>query len=225
MCVELFGFQFAAPAWDKGPAEVPNAGQPAHYRLYGLLDIDHARVMGYHSYGENVASEAAYAAKPLPNDYVNVVAAKFGGGVFNGRRIPDGGCLGAAQREVEGVTDLSMPVQLSFEAWVASKSDSRVMAAFAKWSKCMVASGYQYDNPMDANNDKQWSGATASAKEIAVAVADVNCKVTTNLVGIRMAVNAAYQRMSMSQHGVELAAIKAALARQAATASAILANN
>ncbi len=54
-------------------------------------------------------------------------------------------------------------------------------------------------------------------------MADVNCKKTTNLAGIRMAVDAAYQRKAMSQHGVELNAIKAGLVRQAATASAILA--
>ncbi len=222
-CVEQFGFQFAAPAWDKSPADVPNAGQPSHYRLYGLLDEDHAKQMGYHSYGEKRASEAAYADKKLPDDYYNVVAAKFGGGVFNGKTIPDGGCLGAAQREVEGATDVSMPVQLAFDAWTASKSDSRVVAAFAKWSKCMAGSGYHYSTPMEANNDPKWSGETASAEEIAVAVADVNCKKTTNLAGIRMAVDAAFQRESISQHGVELNAIKAGLVRQAATASAILA--
>ena len=76
---------------------------------------------------------------------------------------------------------------------------------------------------MEANNDPNWSGDKASAEEIAVAVTDVNCKKTTNLVGIRMAVDAAYQRMAISQHGAELNAINAAFVRQAATASAILA--
>jgi hypothetical protein len=37
------------------------------------------------------------------------------------------------------------------------------------------------------------------------------------------AVDAAYQRQAISQHGAELDAIKAGFARQAATASAILA--
>ncbi len=222
-CVEQFGFQFAAPAWDKSPAEVPNGGQPTHYRLYGLLDVDHAKQMGYHSYGQTVASEAAYADMKLPNDYYNVVTAKFGGGTFNGKTIPDGGCLGAAQREIEGTTDLSLPEQLTFDSWTASKSDSRVVAAFARWSKCMAQSGYSYSTPMEANNDPKWSGDKASAEEIAVAVANVNCKKTTNLVGIRMAVDAAYQRKAISQHGAELSAIQAALVRQAATASAILA--
>jgi hypothetical protein len=38
-----------------------------------------------------------------------------------------------------------------------------------------------------------------------------------------MAVDAAYQRKAISQHGAALNAIKAALVRQAATASAMLA--
>lgn len=222
-CVEQFGFQFAAPAWDKSPADVTSSGQAMHYRLYGLLDDGHARQMGYHSYGENLASEAAYQDLKLPNDYYNVVAAKFGGGTFNGKAIPDGGCLGAAQREVEGATDLGLPVQLAFDAWTASNNDSRVVAAFAKWSTCMAGAGYHYGTPMEANNDPKWSGDKASAEEIAVAVADVNCKKTTNLAGIRMAVDAAYQGKAITQHGVKLNAIKAALVRQAATASAILA--
>ena len=222
-CVEQFGFQFAAPAWDKSPADVPNGEGSAHYRLYGLLDVDHAKQMGYHSYGQDVASEAAYADVKLPNDYYNVVAAKFGGGTFNGKVIPDGGCLGAAQREVEGATDVSLPEQLAFDSWTASKSDSRVVAAFATWSECMAKSDYDYSTPMEANNDPKWSGDKASAEEIAVAVADVNCKKTTNLVGIRMAVDAAYLRIAISQHGAELNAINAAFVRQAATASAILA--
>ncbi len=222
-CVEQFGFEFAAPAWDKSPADVPNGGQPAHYRLYGLLDDDHAKQMGYHSYGENLASEAAYADKKLPDDYYNVVAAKFGGGIFNGKTIPDGGCLGAAQRHVEGATDASMPVQLAIDAWTASNRDSRVVAAFAEWSNCMARSGYHYSTPMGANNDPKWSGDKASAEEIAVAVADVNCKKTTNLAGIRMAVDAAYEREAIGQYGVELNSVKAGLVRQAETASAILA--
>lgn len=222
-CVEKFGFQFAAPTWDKSSSDVVDAGQPTHYRLYGLLDESHAKLMGYHSYGQIPASEAAYADKKLPNDYYNVVAAKFGGGVFNGKTIPDGGCLGAAQREVEGAADLSLPDQLASRAWTAAKGDSRVAAAFAKWSACMAGSGYQYSTPMEANNDPKWSGEKASAEEIAVAVADVNCKKATNLVGVRMAVDAAYQREAIGQHGAELDAIKAGLTRQATTASAILA--
>jgi len=222
-CVEQFGFQFDAPAWDKSPAEMPNGGQPAHYRLYGLLDEEHAMQMGYHSYGEFPAREAAYAAEERPDDYYNVVAAKFGGGTYNGIPIPDGGCVGAARREVEGATDLSAPLQLAFDAWTAANRDSRVAAGFAKWSKCMADSGYHYSTPMEANNDPKWSGDKASAEEIAVAVADVNCKKTTNLVGIRMAVDAAYQRRAISEHGEELHAVQAALVQQAATASSILA--
>jgi hypothetical protein len=104
-----------------------------------------------------------------------------------------------------------------------SNSDSRVVAAFARWAKCVAQSGYDYSTPMEANDDPKWSGDKTSAEEIAVAVADVNCKKTTNLVGIRMAVDAAYPRKAISQRGAGLSAIQAALVRQAATASAILA--
>jgi hypothetical protein len=220
-CMAEFGFDFVAPVWDKNAAEL--GGQPGHYRLFGLLDGEHATQMGYHSYGENPASETSYADKDLSNDYFNLLAAKFGGGVFNGRAIPDGGCLGAAQRTVEGTTDFSWIDLLGYDAWTASNSDSRVVAGFANWSRCMAGSGYQYRTPMEANNDPKWSGEKASAEEIAVAVADVGCKKATNLAGIRMAVEAAYQLDAIGVHRAELDALRAAYARQTATALAILA--
>lgn len=229
-CVEEFGFAFDVPPWDKNPAELPNGGRPTHYRRYGLLDEDHAKEMGYHSYGEIPASEATYSERALPDDYYNVFDARYGGGVLNGKTIPEGGCIGAAWRAL-GVdpagTGLNLPdllEQLGFEAWTAAKSDSRVVAAFAEWSACMASFGYHYSTPMDANNDPKWSGERASAEEIAVAVADVRCKKTTNLVGIRMAVEAAYQQRLISEHSAELNALREGYARQAALASAILAD-
>lgn len=54
--------------------------------------------------------------------------------------------------------------------------------------------GRSYGTPMQANNDPKWAGRVATPAEISVAVADGNCKKSTNLVGIRMASDAAYQR-------------------------------
>jgi hypothetical protein len=87
----------------------------------------------------------------------------------------------------------------------------------------MSKAGFAYSTPMDANNDPRWSGEEVTQAEIAVAVADVNCKKKTNLVGIRMAVDAAYQRAAIAANAIELKAVKTALARQATTAHAVLA--
>jgi hypothetical protein len=218
-CMAKFGFNFQAPSWDKQLA----TGPISHYRLYGLLDEVHAEQMGYHSYGEKPAAEAKYSKEQHSADYYNVVAAKTGGGVYNGEQIPEGGCIGQARLDIEGpgsVVDL--PLTLAFNSWTVSNNDSRVRAGFAAWSKCMSRAGFSYATPMDANNDDRWSGEKATDAEIKVAVTDVNCKKSTNLVGIRMAVDAAHQSVEIATHRSKLQAVTGDLARQLEKANAIL---
>lgn len=56
-----------------------------------------------------------------------------------------------------------------------------------------------------------------------MAVADVRCKKQTNLTGIRMAVDSAYERVTMNTHAQELAAVRAGQQRQLRTAARIVA--
>lgn len=196
-----------------------------HYRLYGLLDLQHAQQMGYHSYGTKSAIEAKYNDEHHSADYYNVVAAFSGGGVYQGQRIPEGGCIAQARRAVEGASvDPDLPSKLNFASWTSQNSDSRVKAGFAAWSKCMSRVGFSYDTPRNANNDDRWSTETASQEEIAVAVADVNCKKETNLVGIRMAVDSSYQRLAIAAHGTKLKELKSSFARQLNTANVLIAD-
>ena len=87
----------------------------------------------------------------------------------------------------------------------------------------MARSGFHYRTPMEANDDDRWTGPKASTTEIAVAVADVRCKKLTNLTGIRMAVDSAYQRVAMSTHAQELASVRAGEQRQLRTAARVVA--
>src|SRR5680860_650811 len=124
-----------------------------------------------------------------------------------GMEIPEGGCFGQARRTVaEGgpAFDPSLAEQLGGQAWFQSEEDSRVKAAYQSWSECMRGKGFDYRTSRDANNDARWSGPEVIDAEIAVAVADVQCKKETNLVGIRMAVETAYQRMLIMDHAEEL---------------------
>ena len=87
----------------------------------------------------------------------------------------------------------------------------------------MKASGFDYRTPADANNDDRFSSEEATPAEIAVASADVKCKKQTNLVGIRMAVTSAYQRVAIQAHAQGLNALKSGLQRQIDNAAALLA--
>jgi hypothetical protein len=75
------------------------------------------------------------------------------------------------------------------------REDSRFQAAVAEWSKCMAGKGFNYDN---LNNFplELWNPTTDEQRNesIATATADVQCKIETNLVGIAVAVQSAYDQ-------------------------------
>jgi len=82
--------------------------------------------------------------------------------------------------------------------------DSRFAAAVQSWSDCMKDKGYAYANPDDAMSDAI-QPSTDQATQKAIAVADVACKVSTNLVGVGVAVQTAYQQEYIDSHREELA--------------------
>jgi hypothetical protein len=80
-------------------------------------------------------------------------------------------------------------------------NDSRWLTAQAKWSTCMAAAGFAgYKSPLDSLFDAKWQQtgsdgrASASTEQIATATADIICKQKTNLVGIGLAVQSAYDQ-------------------------------
>jgi hypothetical protein len=87
--------------------------------------------------------------------------------------------------------------------------DSRVVAAYRSWSQCMHRAGYAYSDPVAAM--LAWprsAGHAASNQEITTATADGRCKLSTNLVGITLAVQLAYDQRYIDQHQQQLVAFK-----------------
>ncbi len=84
--------------------------------------------------------------------------------------------------------------------------DSRFLAAAEEWSACMSEHGFDYQTPQEAISDN-YAGPdgeplTAEEKVLAkaVAVADVQCKIETNLVGVAVAVQSAYEQGYIDSH-------------------------
>src|SRR5262249_27537689 len=89
--------------------------------------------------------------------------------------------------------------------------DPRMVAVDAAWSTCMKDKGFHYANPVAALTDPQWtpkgSGPTTpTTKEVAVATADLACKRSTNLMGVAVAVETAYDQQYIASHRAQLAA-------------------
>lgn len=91
-------------------------------------------------------------------------------------------------------------------------NDSRWIAAVLKWADCMKAAGFpDYRTPHDALADPQWyqkQGAAPTTRQIATASADISCKRSTNLVGIGLAIQSAYDHEYIQKNRDALDAYK-----------------
>ncbi|MFE5946816.1 hypothetical protein [Streptomyces sp. NPDC056480] len=99
---------------------------------------------------------------------------------------------------------------LTGDSWHRSEEDARVQAVFRRWSACMKEAGFKYSSPVESNNDRRWQQKTITDVEISTAKADVLCKQKTNLAGIWLAVETAYQKRQIEQHAEALRIRRAA---------------
>jgi hypothetical protein len=124
----------------------------------------------------------------------------------NGKRLSDDGCAGDSERALAGgprVGDLALAQTLATETYHRAENDSRVRAASTAWSTCMSEHGYRYSSIWEPA-DLQWP-RPVGPEEIATAVADVGCKLSTNLAGIWLAVETAYQNREIDRNAQRLA--------------------
>ncbi|MBX3086885.1 MAG: hypothetical protein KF742_00215 [Cryobacterium sp.] len=237
-CMTGFGLDFEVqPVWYQTVSMFPVDGSEfTNAGLYGLLDAEHAVHDGYHAGPTTVegvesarrqAEEEAESWQNLPDDYLNVLGAESGGGTYAGKAIPQGGCFQAGKLQVEGsgIELLRLYEEISSQSWTSASQDSRVHSVFAAWSECMARAGYSYQSPWEANDDRRWGTATVSQLEIETAVADVNCKMQTNLAGIYSAVQSAYERRLIEEHAGELNSAVNSFQRAVERAEAILSAN
>lgn len=92
--------------------------------------------------------------------------------------------------------------------------DSRVDAAEQEWSACMKSKGFNYATPFKIQDDSSISqplNPDALARLRAVAVADMACKKSTNLVGVGVAVASAYEQRYIDSHRDALRAYEASV--------------
>ncbi len=90
--------------------------------------------------------------------------------------------------------------------------DSRYVAAVTEWSTCMKERGFNYLSPFAALYDDRWPRAeVADAQQIATATADVECKISTNLVGIALAIQTEHDQNYIDTHQEALAQFRSDL--------------
>jgi hypothetical protein len=220
-CMRGFGLDY----------EIPAAAAPTVVgaeRRYGLADEEAAKVHGYHLPLTSQPDRTGPSAKAAqPSAEAMAVLRGEGQSSYGGQRVPDGGCVGQARRKLaEGapkVHDERLGDELARQSYFRTREDSRVQRANLEWSACMKQAGYDYADPFKAVNDPQFESEVATPREIAVAVVDVRCKKTSNLINVMASVETAYQQRALTRNTRALEVIKENMAARERNAAAVLA--
>lgn len=232
-CMKSFGIAYEEPA-----SAVPSAGQTISQYRYGKLDPAKTAVYGYknpetQSPGALSDAESRAAKERQMKTHANMrrvlhgtdnPAEKTGPGGqdVNGRKVPAGGCIGEAQQKMGNYGDAKVANDVNLDSFGKSLQDERVLAVFAKWSRCMEEKGYNYRTPIEASGDKRWFGERATPQEKTVATADAECKIENNVAGVWYAVDVSYQKEAIEGNAEELDHVQKAVEDQLKVAAEVL---
>lgn len=208
-CMARLGFSYHPPQLGlHPPASANDSNMP---RRYGISDRAEAQVWGYHVPPRGTQS-APSAEQITPAEHEALTGSAQApspgatqGGGKNG--IPKGGCVGQARRMlnadfVETETEAS---KLNRESLDKMLQDPAVERVERQWSACMKSKGYRAGTPYDVTDtNPPADGDTPSKKEIAVALADIDCKASTGLIAKMFAVESGIQRGLIEDHQLAL---------------------
>ncbi len=215
-CMKQKGFEWKVPVRNPPPDEEgPNS------RRYGLLDLGHAQRWGYH---RNPAEEQYVQTMKSYSRNLPDAAAKAWLGPLDAKGNPTG-CYRTAADSLGGFAprDMEQFVQGLFgSSGASSRNHPKVAAAMQGWRTCMASSGYQYETPFTVGDGTSWTEASATTDEITVATADVKCNHSTNLAGIWLAVETAYQKRLIDENAERLAEMQEWLETSAGNALKVL---
>ncbi|MFF4224252.1 hypothetical protein ACFYZH_15500 [Streptomyces abikoensis] len=162
----------------------------------------------------------------LPPDVLAATSPQAQKGIVAGKPVPDGGCGGEAQRTLGTTTQGVSPLvaRLMTASYPQSMKEPDVKHVFAQWSACMRERGFHYDAPMDANDDPAFrpSPEGVTRKEIATAVADLDCREAHHVAEVWHTAETRLQDQAVTQYTAPLAADLRALDHTLTTAQRIV---
>ncbi|MEV6105010.1 hypothetical protein AB0M28_09875 [Streptomyces sp. NPDC051940] len=222
-CMASFGFT----DWETEPlgTSPPVAATAANMPLrYGVSDLEDARKYGQHP------PQLGYESTPPPSredpQAVEVLNGMKADGQplteKNGRPVPEDGCLGKVGRDV-GNLDVSLVERLNGDSFTESQKAPTVLRAMSKWSACMKDKGYDVNTVWGISDRVGTTGDAASGEEVAITVADVECKTTTSLVQTWFDEEEAIQKRLIADNAPALEASRTKAAEVTATADRLIA--
>ncbi|WP_290062214.1 hypothetical protein [Amycolatopsis solani] len=193
-CLAAAGFAYPSRA-----DSAPKGPRTWNERRYGGTDADLVAVDGY-----GLGDREPTGDKPAPKLDAAARAALEG---------PRGCAAKAGEEQRRGGPELDrdLPRRLASESFARSRGAPEVTDVVRKWSDCMRAGGFAYDDPLAPPADPRWAGpGKPAAAEIATATADLECKRRTNLVGVWFTAETAVQRGLVDGNRAALESIRRA---------------
>jgi hypothetical protein len=207
-CMAQQGFTFSPPASGATPALSYDSMNME--RRYGVTDAGTAQTYGYQASGaveepadDTAAEEAAEGRDEAWFDALDT-------------------CVAEANKKVGVLYETDVAGDLAAESLDATTSNPKVQAALSNWQACMARESYQTGaTPQQAGESfTQSAPAQPSAAETQMAVADVGCKKSSNLVSAWYQAETSYQTKQITDHKADLEAEKARNAELIANARA-----
>jgi hypothetical protein len=210
-CMADYGLQVTFPPAGQTPP--PNADDSNMPRRYGITDRAMAEQYGY-GLPDSLQHQQGTKMPKLTKEQIEVLTGRTSirnspadpspapaPSAYQGKQIHKDGCAGWADDQLGSRNmDFSLVSQLDGESLTQSQQTPAVHSAITAWSKCMSGKGYTVDTPYHADEIVPHTDGTPSKEEIAVAVADIDCKKSTNLVQIWFTEDSKIQEQQIKNH-------------------------
>lgn len=187
-CMAGFGFPAEGGHGTLEDAEISH--REARNRLFGVIDVEQARLTGYLPAWVVVSGSHEKAGDlSEARDFVHT-GAKPGDtpadqtaspGEVDGRAIPPNGCVGEARVQVYGSNTRAMhfilAADLSRSVWDRSVADATARATEQRWKECLAQAGFQKEDmwSWDDRFDHIPESQRPNDEERRMAVADATC--------------------------------------------------
>ncbi|MFC8197468.1 hypothetical protein ACFUTV_18955 [Streptomyces sp. NPDC057298] len=199
-CMRKYGLGYRA-----GTAEGATEYQPGTNRRYGVLNPAVASRYGYHF------PEPVSAPKPetlTEKELLALNGSPAGTAEVKGKQVPEGGCIGQSKARIRGKYTYAKGAEvagsIATDSFTESMRSPEVVKATGAWARCMKEKGFSYASPMQAIGAEEFSGQDVTKREISVAEADVDCKLSTDLVRIWSAEESEIQKSLMKKSRKDL---------------------
>ncbi|KJK50064.1 hypothetical protein UK14_14300 [Streptomyces sp. NRRL F-4428] len=216
-CMADYGLPVRLPVEGTNPP--PSDNDANMERRYGLTDREAAAAHGYGLPDEAAEPVRQKVPELEPVEFEVLTGRKLPAAAtakdapqqsperareaYNGKKLHEGGCANWAAGQIAKPSqdDLTFVSELNGNSFTESMKLPAVTKALAEWSQCMDGKGHKgLATPFDAADRVPHVPGRPSPEEIAVAVAEVDCKAQTGLVDVWFKEESKLQRALIAQH-------------------------